>query len=70
MHIFLSSSPPVPEDGELPQESASDNEAPDVDERRDGDEVEGFERTGSPTSSLPYVNSKGAELRGKEQTHK
>jgi hypothetical protein len=66
-YVFLSLSPPLLEAGELPQESASENEAPEADESRDGDDIENLERSGSPSLSSSSANSKGADARGKRK---
>jgi hypothetical protein len=53
-HISFSSHPPLPEDRELHEESALENEGPETVEGRDEDEIEGSEQTRS-TSLSPLL---------------
>jgi hypothetical protein len=59
--MFLSSLPPLP-GGELPEESASNDEAPKITTRQDRDKIEeATERTHSTSVSTPSASSKGAK---------
>jgi hypothetical protein len=66
--VVLSSLPPLVEEGELPEESASKDDILENSIRTDRDKMEEIiERMDSTSHSPPSASSKGAEVRRKRK---